>query len=90
MASLGPITVVQKSGEEIVHNNGKPVGGSILDFWRWSASDLVSNATRGVFAEYLVHTALGGDTTAVRNEWDAHDITTLDGIAVEVKSCAYV
>jgi hypothetical protein len=73
-----------------VHADGVPLGGSLLDFWRWSASDLVSNATRGRLAEYLVHRALDGADDSVRDEWAAYDLTTQCGTTVEVKSAAYV
>lgn len=77
-------------GSEPLHSNGSPIGGSLLDFWQWSSSDLVSNATRGRLAEYLVHRAVDSREENVRSEWDAFDLTTPEGIAVEVKSAAYV
>ena len=60
------------------------------DFWRWAASDLLNNTTRGLFAEYLVARAIGVSHADVRTEWDAFDLTTSDGIRVEVKSAASV
>jgi hypothetical protein len=48
-----PIKVARKTGSERLHNNGKEIPVQIVDFWRWSASDLLSNATRGVFAEFI-------------------------------------
>lgn len=80
----------QKSGSEPFHDGGHPVGGTLLEFWQWSASDLVSNATRGVLAEYIVALALGGPMEPVRREWDAYDLKLADGTKVEVKSAAYV
>jgi len=32
---------------------------TILDFWRWAYSDVQSNGTRSVFAEFMVGKALG-------------------------------
>ena len=63
--------------------------GTVRDFWRWSASDLLSNATRGILAEFIVARALG-NTESVRREWDAYDVLTPEGIKVEVKSAAYI
>jgi hypothetical protein len=67
---------------------------SVLDFWRWHTSDLLSNATRGCLAEFLVATALGIDLGAPRVEWASWDLTlpngTSDGIEIEVKSSAYL
>jgi hypothetical protein len=67
-----------------------PAGFVLLDFWRWSASDLLSHATRGVLAEYIVAQALGAVGGVPRREWDAYDLTTPLGVRVEVKSAAYV
>ncbi len=78
-----------KSGSEPFRNDGQPLTANLLDFWRWSASDLVSNATRGILAEYIVAQALG-QVTGVRAEWDAYDLVTSAGLKVEVKSSAYL
>lgn len=89
MSDLGPITARRCAGNEPFHDQNRELGFDLLDFWRWSASDLVSNATRGVLAEYLVAKAVGaGD--GVRQEWAAYDLTTADGVRIEVKSAAYV
>jgi hypothetical protein len=86
---LGPIAVRRKSGAEPFHHNGWPLDFDVLSFWQWSASDLLSNATRGILAEYLVALALG-DVEGARAEWDPFDATTESGVRVEVKSSAYL
>lgn len=58
-------------------------------FWQWAFSDFLSNALRGVLAEYIVGKALGA-LREPRVEWDACDMTTDDGFRVEVKSSAYL
>ena len=88
MNDLGPINVKRKIGKEIFNIDRKPIGKTILDFWRWSASDLTNNAMRGILAEYLVACDLG-ITNGVRSEWDAYDLKTKSGLRVEVKSAAY-
>jgi hypothetical protein len=45
------LNVGRKTGEEKFHLHGSDLGPVLTDFWRWSASDLVSNATRGGLAE---------------------------------------
>jgi hypothetical protein len=55
---LGRLQVQRKSGGERFRANGTDIGPDLLDFWRWSASDLVNNTMRGVLAEYLVARAL--------------------------------
>lgn len=61
----------------------------LMDFWQWSASDLVNNAWRGVLAEFLVGSALGCVAGKTRVEWDGCDFR-FEGIRVEVKSTAYL
>jgi hypothetical protein len=80
-----------KSGSEIFHANGRALALTLHDFWRWSVSDLVSNATRGRLAEFIVANALGISTNAVvRDEWSPFDLQTSEGVKVEVKSAAYI
>jgi len=87
---LSRIKPILKHGDEPLHATGKSIGVSLLDFWRWSASDLVSNATRGILAEFIVASALGTELKSVREEWGAFDLITPEGITVEVKSAAYI
>ena len=62
---------------------------TVQDFWRWAMSDLLSNTTRGVVAEFLVGSALRA-VSGVRREWDPVDLETPEGVRIEVKSAAYV
>ncbi|MHB8086707.1 MAG: hypothetical protein ACYDH2_00510 [Anaerolineaceae bacterium] len=79
-----------KSGEEPLVMGNSPVNVSLIDYWRGSNSDLLSNAARGIFAEFLVATALGIPIEKPREEWATYDLITADGIKVEVKSAAYL
>lgn len=45
---------------------------------------------RGLVAEYLVGLALDCVGTSVRQEWDAYDLKTADGIRVGVKSSSHL
>ena len=84
--SKGPVRL---TGAEPFHRARNPLGFDVLDFWRWSASDLTSNVLRGILAEYLVARALNVSVEC-RIEWDACDLRLPDGTLVEVKSAAYV
>ena len=42
-----------KIGSEPFVYRGESIGADLLGFWHWAYSDLVSNATRGVLAEYI-------------------------------------
>lgn len=91
MDELPKLEVVPKSGSESFTANGEDLDVRLLDFWKWSVSDLVSNATRGRLAEFIVATALDLDTTNdVRSEWDAFDLQIPGVATIEVKSCAYI
>lgn len=79
----------RRSGRERLHHGGIELSQpTLLQFWQWSSSDLVSNAMRGVLAEYIVACDLGV-ADGVRTEWDTYDLRTKSGIKVEVKSAAY-
>ncbi|MCU0222778.1 MAG: hypothetical protein MUF27_01630 [Acidobacteria bacterium] len=88
--SLGPLTASRKSGAEAFHLDGETLAFDVLDFWRWSGSDLLENTRRGILAEYIVARALGISTDSVRAGWSAYDLETPDGIRIEVKSAAYL
>jgi len=57
---------------------------TIGDFWAWAYSDVVSNANRSVFAEFMVGAALGL-AGKPRVEWDCVDFR-YQGRSIEVKS----
>lgn len=80
---------IYKIGAEPFHSGGVPLGGTLLDFWRWAASDIVGNTLRGVLAEFLVARALDLPQ-GVRVEWDTFDLKTLGGLTLEIKSAAYL
>lgn len=90
MSELKNIPAEPKNGTENITNNGIQIEYNLLDFWRWSVSDILSNATRGRFAEFIVGTAVGINPLDLRDEWDAYDITTDNGIKIEVKSASYI
>ncbi len=87
---LEKLKIKRKSGSEKFVNQGKDLDFDLLSFWQWSTSDLVSNATRGILAEYIVAQALGIAGNQIRDEWAAYDPETEDGIKIEVKSAAFV
>jgi hypothetical protein len=89
MSSLTTVSPTRKTGVERFHVAGRATVFSVIEFWQWSASDLASNATRGILAEYIVARALDVNTPT-RTEWDAWDLETADGVKVEVKSAAYL
>jgi len=90
LSDLREIKANPKTGIEKITDNGTETQYNLLDFWRWSVSDILSNATRGRFAEFIVGTAIGINPLNIRDEWDAFDLISDDGIKIEVKSASYI
>lgn len=88
--SLKAIKALPKTGEEKITFNSMEMNYSLLNFWQWSVSDILSNATRGRFAEFIVGTAIDLNVNNLRDEWDAYDLTSQEGIKIEVKSASYI
>lgn len=63
-------------------------GNTFGDFWSWAYSDILSNANRSVFAEYLVGTALNV-VDRPRVERDGCDLLYREK-RIEVKASAYL
>lgn len=59
---------------------------TVVDFWRWAYSDVLSNGNRSVFAEYMVGKALGC-LDQPRVEWDSVDLH-YGKFGIEVKASA--
>ena len=78
-----------QSGDEPFRAGEETLGFTLQDYWRWSGSDLMGNAARGVMAEYLVAKALGV-TQEPREEWGEFDAEVLGCGTIEVKSSAYI
>ena len=87
--SLGPVPVKPGRGDEPFHQNDQSLGFELVDFWRWTGSNLLSNTTRGNLAEFLVSKALGVKA-GVRATWEEYDLLTPGGVKIEVKSSAYI
>lgn len=58
-------------------------------FCRWNSGHLLENRTRGAYAEWLVHRALGVDPGEFRLEWAEVDVRVGE-LTLEVKSAAYL
>ena len=76
-------------GNESFRGQGVRKSLQLLDYWRWSGSELLGNTTRGILAEFLIATALGLHKEP-RREWAGFDFRMASGTTIEVKSSAYV
>ena len=63
------------SGTEILGTGGATVG----DFWAWAYSDILTNTSRGIFAEFLVGKALGVVEGVRPTGWNDFDLS-YDGV----------
>jgi len=86
---LGPTEIKKKTGKEAFISKRELKKFSLVDFWQWSTSNLLTNTTRGILAEYIVATDLGIDET-LQNDWELYDLTSKNGLKIEVKSSAYI
>lgn len=76
------------TGFEAIKGAGCLKGATVKDFWSWAYSDILNNTSRGVFAEFMIATALGLADKA-RVEWDSVDLR-YEGRGIEVKASAYL
>jgi hypothetical protein len=82
-------TVWKRDGKELFVMNGQTLPFALQDFrWRWF-SNLVTNNLRWILAEYIVATAVWAHQHP-REERDAYDVVTPEGISIEVKSASYI
>lgn len=88
--NLPSVKATPKSGEENLTFNGENIGYKLINFWQWSTSNILSNATRGKFAEFMVGTAIELDSNTIRDEWSAYDLESKEGVKIEVKSASYI
>lgn len=90
MQILTEIIATPKTGDETLMFKGEKTNYTLLDFWQWSVSDILSNAIRGKFAEFIVGSVIELNTNNLRSEWSAFDLISKEGIKIEVKSASYI
>ncbi len=86
---LPAVKTTKKTGQEALLFNNKNLPINILSFWQWSNSELLGNALRGIFAEFIIASAID-ILDSLREEWDAYDLVTKNGLKIEVKSSSYL
>lgn len=83
------VKTTKKTGKEPFTFNGEPLPINTLHFWQWSSSELLENALRGKLAEFIVASSIDA-LKKPREEWDAYDLITKDGLKIEIKSSSYL
>ena len=74
-----------KTGTEPFRSGAQVLRATVLDYWRWSGSDLMNNRERSILGEFLVAMALGLEKEP-RLEWNAYDLKTSSGLKIEIKT----
>ncbi|MDL2717682.1 MAG: hypothetical protein PT977_08010 [Acidobacteriota bacterium] len=88
---VGPVRISGvPTGSEPFRRSTEPMGLTLLDFWRWSESDLLNSQTRSRLAEFIVATALGARAEGPRDERSALELVTPDDVEVRVKSGSFL
>jgi hypothetical protein len=85
---MDPIATEYNRGDHPFIINDVPSKYTLLDFWAWAFSDVLTNTTRGMVAEFIVATALGIDINKPRDGWAIFDLT-YKSHGIEVKSASY-
>ena len=85
--SLGEITAEMKTGREKFFNQSSDPNLNVLKFWQWSYSNLLTNTTRGILAEFLVASSLDLNKKS-REVWKNYDLELKSEVKIEVKSSA--
>ena len=88
LRKMEELKISKKTGNENFSLNNGLINNTLINFWQWSGSDLISNSYRGLLAEYLVALDLGV-TDKIRMEWAPFDLQ-YEGLCIEVKSSAYI
>ena len=78
------------TGSESFRCSGGHLSLTLLDFWKWSESDLLNSLTRTRLAEFIVATALGARAEGPRDERSSLELVTPDGVEVRVKSGSFL
>lgn len=86
---LPSVETIKKQGTESFLFDNEETNFNVLDFWQWSASDLLTNRQRGILAEFIVASSLNL-LKSPREEWDSYDLVTLSGLKIEIKSASYI
>ena len=86
--NMEPIPIEYSRGESKFTSTKVDTESTLLDFWSWAFSDVLTNTTRGILAEFIVATALGINTKQPRDGWAKFDLEYMNH-GVEIKSASY-
>jgi hypothetical protein len=85
---MDPIPIKYTRGDTRFLIEGGPSEYTLLDFWSWAFSDVLTNTVRGIIAEFIIATALKIDIKKPRDGWSKYDLAYRNK-SIEVKSASY-
>ena len=85
---MEPISIESSRGEARFVSENIETNLTLLDFWSWAFSDVLTNTTRGILAEFIVASALEINTRRPRDGWAKFDLDYRN-YGIEIKSCSY-
>jgi len=85
---MEPIPIEYSRGETKFVSDNLETDLTLFDFWSWAFSDVLTNTTRGILAEFIVASALDLNTRKPRDGWAKFDLEYRN-YGIEIKSCSY-
>ena len=86
---INHISIEKKSGEENFKYNNKILPYTLKDFWSFQYSNLISYKIRDDISKFIVAKALK-ITDRKFQYFDGHDLTSKEGIPIDVRSASYI
>lgn len=83
------INIEKKSGIEVFKYNNNYLPYTLKDFWSFQYSNLISSKVRDDISKFIVAKALN-ITDRKFEYFDGHDLTSKEGIPIEVRSASYI
>ena len=81
------------TGNEHFMANGEEIKITMMDFWKWSHPDFLSNERRAILSEFIVASSLGLSEPFPQDGVNLHRpyaLLTRDGLRLQVGSASYL
>ncbi|MCI6189593.1 MAG: hypothetical protein MR691_06560 [Clostridium sp.] len=83
------INIEKKSGREVFRYNNRSLSYNLKNFWSFQYSNLISSKIRDNISKFIVAKALN-ITDRKFEYFDGHDLTSKEGIPIDVRSASYI
>lgn len=79
------------TGNEHFVIDGKEIGMTMTDFWKWSHPDFLSSNRRSILSKFIVASSVGLSGPCPMDDFRKHyDFLTPEGYRVQVESASYL